>query len=144
VTSSDKQMNRLAVGRLRGALSLWGPPIIYMGVIFALSSMPKPIPALVRLLPSDKVGHFIEYSLLGLLLGRALGTRTVAGQVAGTLGLGGLYGLSDEWHQSFVPGRTADVIDWCVDLLGLLLGMLLWTLCIALRKLTHQGKDNLH
>lgn len=142
MTGSNDSMQRPA-GRVRDVLWLWGPPIIYMGVIFVLSSMPKPIPALVCLLPSDKAGHFIEYSLLGLLLGRALGTRTLAGQVAGTLGLGGLYGLSDEWHQSFVRGRTADVADWLVDLLGLLFGMTLWGLCIALHKLVHKSEDKL-
>ncbi len=31
-----------------------------------------------------------------------------------------LYGLSDEYHQSFVPGRTATLWDWLVDLLGAL------------------------
>ena len=29
-----------------------------------------------------------------------------------------LYGLSDEWHQSFVPGRVADYKDWLADTLG--------------------------
>lgn len=29
-----------------------------------------------------------------------------------------LYGLSDEWHQSFVPDREADFLDWVADTLG--------------------------
>ena len=29
-----------------------------------------------------------------------------------------LYGASDEWHQSFVPGRDADILDWLADTLG--------------------------
>lgn len=32
-----------------------------------------------------------------------------------------LYGLSDEIHQQFVPGRSADVLDWFADILGALL-----------------------
>jgi VanZ family protein len=34
-----------------------------------------------------------------------------------------LYGLSDEWHQSFVPGRTPDVWDLVVDAIGALTGI---------------------
>ena len=29
-----------------------------------------------------------------------------------------LYGVSDEWHQSFVPGRSVDFMDWLADTLG--------------------------
>jgi VanZ family protein len=29
-----------------------------------------------------------------------------------------VYGASDEFHQRFVPGRTADVLDWLADSLG--------------------------
>lgn len=36
--------------------------------------------------------------------------------------VGALYGLSDEWHQMFVPGRFADPRDWIADLVGLVLG----------------------
>lgn len=36
--------------------------------------------------------------------------------------VGALYGLSDEWHQMYVPGRFADLGDWIADLAGLALG----------------------
>ncbi|MDX8412805.1 MAG: VanZ family protein [Mariprofundales bacterium] len=29
-----------------------------------------------------------------------------------------LYGISDEWHQSFIPGRDADPFDWLADTIG--------------------------
>lgn len=35
------------------------------------------------------------------------------------------YGASDEWHQSFVPGRLADAADWLADTLGAMLALLL-------------------
>ena len=35
---------------------------------------------------------------------------------------GALYGATDEWHQSFVPGRDASVLDWLADLCGVTLG----------------------
>ena len=38
--------------------------------------------------------------------------------------LGALYGLTDEWHQSFVPGREVSALDWLADLCGVTLGYL--------------------
>lgn len=29
-----------------------------------------------------------------------------------------LYGISDEWHQSFIPGRESDLFDWIADTVG--------------------------
>ena len=39
-----------------------------------------------------------------------------------TLGIGSLYGLMDEIHQFFVPGRACDVWDWVADTLGAAMG----------------------
>jgi VanZ family protein len=44
--------------------------------------------------------------------------------VALTLVIITLYGASDEWHQSFVPMRSADVRDWITDMFGGTLGAL--------------------
>jgi VanZ family protein len=38
------------------------------------------------------------------------------------VGLGVLYGVLDEWHQSFVPGRVVSVADWAADIIGVVLG----------------------
>jgi len=35
---------------------------------------------------------------------------------------GALYGITDEWHQMYVPGRTPDLADWIADVVGVLLG----------------------
>lgn len=39
-----------------------------------------------------------------------------------------LYGISDEWHQSFVPGRDSDIADWLADTVGgvIFLGLYYW------------------
>jgi VanZ family protein len=42
------------------------------------------------------------------------------------------FGASDEFHQAFVPGRTADVADWMADTLGAAIGALVAT--FALRR----------
>ena len=45
-----------------------------------------------------------------------------------------LYGASDEFHQSFVPGRTASAIDIVADVLGAILAVTLWYIFDRLRK----------
>lgn len=89
-----------------------------------LSAMPAgpselPIP--------DYLLHFSVYGILGFFLYRALG-----GGVRGVLGaalLGAFYGLTDELHQSFVPGRDPSVSDWIADAAGSgLLSIVTWRL----------------
>jgi VanZ family protein len=63
----------------------------------------------------DKIAHFSVYGLLATLLVR-LGQRPRA--IALALLFTSLYGVSDEWHQSYVPGRSSEFADWCADTLG--------------------------
>lgn len=98
----------------------WAPALLYMAGIFAASA--QPTVRLPRMDNSDKVLHFAAYAGLGGLL--AYGA---AGTALGPLPLiaaGSLYGASDEVHQSFVPGRTPDLLDWVADTLGAIAGVL--------------------
>lgn len=61
---------------------------------------------------ADKVAHALAYAVLGALLAWATGRPGLA------VALATLYGVSDELHQAFVPGRTPDVLDLVADLLG--------------------------
>lgn len=87
-------------------------------VIFSVSSLQG------SSLPSvgwdySQIGHFTGYAVLGALTVFAAGPRTMAVRTALVLLLAcSLYGVSDEYHQSFVSGRTADPVDWAVDTLG--------------------------
>ncbi|MBF0281656.1 MAG: VanZ family protein [Zetaproteobacteria bacterium] len=71
----------------------------------------------------DKVVHASAYAAMAWLAWHALRahivTRTMLLGVAWLFCL--LYGLSDEWHQSFVPGRDADIWDWVADSTGALM-----------------------
>jgi VanZ family protein len=98
---------------------LWGPVLVYMGLIFHFSSESQPLPALTSLV-WDKALHLTEYAGLGLLLCRALRGEGVGwlGAATAALLLASAYGAGDEWHQSFVPLRDADVRDWVADTLG--------------------------
>jgi VanZ family protein len=79
-----------------------------------------------------KLGHFAEYAVLAFLARRALITSSRAilrqhwFQLALLLVV--IYGLLDEFHQSFVPSRTASVYDSAVDILGGLTVLLVFKL----------------
>jgi hypothetical protein len=99
---------------------LWGPVALQMVLIFAASSIPE-----LGALPggmSDKSGHGIGYGILGAVLVRALAGGRLNGVTWRRAGLAvlvaTLYGVSDEFHQSFVPGRSPDRFDVLADCLG--------------------------
>lgn len=82
--------------------------------------MPIPVSRLKFFRHQDKLVHFIEYGVLGLLLVRAAYQSTVRRRRNYWLCLlvAVLYGLSDEFHQMFVPHRTADIWDLMADSAG--------------------------
>jgi VanZ family protein len=110
---------------MRKARLFWWIAAAWAVVIFFLSSIPgkamPPIPALQY----DKVIHALVYFVLGVLFCLALRqtssmpTRRIVA-LAAFLSLA--YGLSDEFHQLFVPGRSADLYDALADGIGGLLG----------------------
>jgi VanZ family protein len=108
-------------------LFLWGPPVILMGLIFYLSSLPDPgrLPRGI----SDKSAHFWAYAALGALWLRALvGGRAVQVTLQRFLLASfatALYGASDEIHQRFVPGRSPELLDVIADSVGAVIGALL-------------------
>jgi len=68
----------------------------------------------------DKLHHLGAYFIMGILAWRFFNdyfknSKTV---IALSLCFCSLYGLSDEWHQSFVPNREDDLLDWVADTLG--------------------------
>ena len=69
------------------------------------------------------VGHFTEYLVFGALLFNALRFH-LNPRIAllAALAIGSLYGITDEWHQLFVPSRSCDPADWAVDTVATLVG----------------------
>jgi len=108
---------------LTGRTRLWAPAIAWMALIFTVSSLQ--LPKTARLVP-DWISHGLEYAVLGFLLCRALagGTGPRGAVLAAAILFGTLYGVTDEIHQSFVPGRDADAYDVVKDLGGSTLGAL--------------------
>lgn len=109
----------------------WVPTLLYMSLIFVVSSMqqpPLPMPKF-EWFTIDKVYHFIEYAILSVLLTTALFNAAPKWIPKGWIWvtaaiISSLYGASDEWHQSFVPGRLATIADWVADVLGSIAGVL--------------------
>jgi VanZ family protein len=86
----------------------------------------------------DKVAHLLEYSLFGLLVGRAIrftltgGNRVVLSLLA--ISFGSTIGLLDELYQRHVPGRECDPLDWLTDLTAVTLAVLV-TQMLSTRRL---------
>ena len=63
-----------------------------------------------------KLAHFTEYAILGFLAARAFRTSPRWFLISAVLIV--VYALLDEYHQSFVPSRTASVFDSFIDMAG--------------------------
>jgi len=110
---------------IRDLFLLWFPLIGYLGAIFLLSAQR---PNRLKPLPSPYFVHIVEYFILALLMFRALngGLRRKIRVKSSTLVVcfSLLYAISDELHQSFVPGRNADPRDVLADFIGIAVGLI--------------------
>jgi VanZ family protein len=132
---------------LLGAGKTWAPVVIWMALIFTFSTdwfaAPNTSsffgPLLSWLIPGiaaetiqivhaalRKLGHWTEYFILAILLGAACKAQwpkqTWRNRFVTTVIITTLYAISDEWHQSFVPGRDADLHDVWADAIGAVAG----------------------
>jgi VanZ family protein len=113
----------------------WGPVVLGAGVIFGLSSISGG-GGLSFFPHADKLAHLVVYFGLGLLLIRAIASSLKLGPLwcsAIAVAIGALYGVSDEIHQSFVPGRAMEGLDLLADTLGVTLACLVWFLLVQPR-----------
>lgn len=115
-----------------GALALG-----WAALIFWESSQANPFPFVPpSILSHDKLLHFGAYAVLaGLAVGALARARLAAlGRVAAVgIVLAAAYGATDEWHQSYVPGRDADPWDWTADAVGAVAGAAAMTLILRRR-----------
>jgi VanZ family protein len=124
----------VSVGAAR-RIWLWGPVAVYMAMIFAVSALSEP-PAPPGI--GDKTGHFLAYAGLGVVTLRATSGGALSGLRSGAAlaawAISAIYGASDEVHQRFVPGRTADLLDLRADAAGAAAGIVVsWLSGILLR-----------
>ena len=143
-------MPRARIGSTTEFLRSWFPVFLWASVIFLFSTdifssantarafepilqqiFPQLTPAHFERIHAviRKLGHFTEYFVFGGLLWRALRSHEAAGtrsrRFVLSIAITVIYAVSDEWHQSFVPSRTASVVDVLIDTIGGICGI--WT-----------------
>ena len=98
----------------------WAGAIAWATLLFVLSATPGDAAGFdwpfLDFAGADKVAHAARYAVLGGLVRLATGRTGVAVAWAGA------YGVSDEVHQAFVPGRSPDPLDWLADVFGAWVG----------------------
>lgn len=120
------------LSRMDRKLVRWLPVLLWMGLIFYMSAQPDlpHHPDDIVDLILKKMGHMAEYGILAGLVwwawpkGGEADSRRI---FLFTLIISGLYAISDEFHQFFVPGRDGRLLDVAFDLVGALLILLLLT-----------------
>jgi VanZ family protein len=138
----------------------WGPAVGWMALIFAFStdyfssSNTAPVfgSLLTSLFPSitaetlaqlhllmRKLGHWSEYFILAILVLRASKRSNLSWRFVGTAAFVFLFALSDEWHQAFVPSRSASFADVLLDTFG---GICAVGFKFLRRRQTHSPKRN--
>ncbi len=101
-------------------LNLWLPVVLWAALIFTFSSIPSLGTGLGTWdLVLRKLAHAVEFGVLGALLYRALRREPLA------VLLGSAYAVTDEVHQAFVSGRQGSPVDWLIDTLAVVAGVLI-------------------
>jgi len=96
------------------------PLLLWCVVIFLLSNQDQPDvgPTYWTNFVAKKLAHIVEYGILGLLSYRAFGKSKIKALIFVLL-----YAISDEIHQSLVPGREPSIRDILIDLFGGFVGL---------------------
>ena len=113
----------------------WFPAIVVMSIIFVFSSQPSENLPNFDILDTlvKKGGHVIGYGLLALSYAYAVRdvrneTKSSVVEMRLAWSLAVLYAISDEFHQSFVPGRSPSIWDVVIfDNLGALIVLFLYS-----------------
>lgn len=117
-------MNSKLIGGLRTI-----PMFLVMGTLYFLSDQPGDTLYLPQVVGIDKLAHAVAYGVLAATIIFALGGENKErfwGVVIFTPLACLIYGISDEFHQFFVPGRMPSSADILADVCGSLIVSLLW------------------
>ena len=92
-----------------------------------------------------KIAHFSLYALVGFLLMALFSTYNIneKNKIISTIIIGAIYAISDEFHQSFIPGRSGQVSDVFLDTLGVTVGGLFILLIIKTVNKLKKNKNSL-
>ena len=111
--------------KFKFVIRYWLPFLLWAVLIFSFSSNPTVKTSEIHWQDFiiKKTAHIIEYFIFTLLLYRALRQSNIKNITAIYLAIvmAFLYGMSDEFHQSFTPGREPKIRDVLIDTSGSLL-----------------------
>ena len=98
-------------------------PFVIMGLIFFLSHQPRVMDGLPEITGLDKLLHCIAYFSLAISWITALLKNSESAAHSKMVVFSMLYALSDEFHQTFIPTRSFEVLDLVADAAGILLAL---------------------
>ena len=106
------------------------PMLVVMGTIFFLSHQPGDTFELPEVVNIDKILHMLVYGILAATALYGVPGKMIR-QYPCRIGMLVIllcfaYGLSDEWHQSFIPGRFPSVWDVAADTIGAVVTVYIW------------------
>jgi len=117
------------LAKIKKITRFWGPVFIWAAVIFLFSALPaKPVSKIYwREFAVKKTAHMVEYAIFATLLYRGFRNSGVSVKKSAftAFAIAFFYGITDEIHQSFVPGREPRVRDTIFDTIGSLLAIYL-------------------
>jgi VanZ family protein len=116
----------------KGQIKSYVAAIIWAVLILIVSSIPGLSPPGLGFTIADKIVHFAEYFILGLLTARAVSTfyKEPIKILWLSSALTSAYGILDELHQLLVPGRTTEGLDMVADILGSILAVALYVILL--------------
>jgi len=105
-------------GSVKNFFIYWFPILAYAGFIAFLSSLPGLATPSVAIFGFDKIIHIFEFGVFAFLLLRLLMHLEIRNPFLIAIVVTVIYGVLDEWHQSFVPGRMCSFWDILADTIG--------------------------
>jgi VanZ family protein len=115
---------------LKRSLAIWVPPAVWTAVILTLSSLPGVELEYISFDWGDKLAHFAEYGVLGILVSRMFYLRgkgfpsVVTGSLLAGIGLAAI----DELHQIPIRNRYCELGDYVSDVLGIGFGLIVYSI----------------
>jgi VanZ family protein len=121
MANGKHQISKWLAGKILRGL----PAIAWMGVIFWFSAQPKEVLNFGQSTLVSKLAHVAEYAILGWLIQRAREDQHAGWQA---WLMAAIYAATDEFHQSFTPGRHPLATDVLIDSFGAAIGvaMAMW------------------
>ncbi len=103
-------------------LKFWSPVFVWAAIIFSFSAKPtNPVSEIYwKDFVVKKLAHVVVYAILAIFLYRAFKKEGVSPKKSGyySIIVAVLYGLTDEFHQSYTPGRDPKLRDVIFDTIG--------------------------